>query len=143
MLPVKTIKCTRVVAQVSLGFYDAERNLLREELFPQSEDRLGAATLFHPHLEQLGKLVETCREQARTEVAAEVAAGAIPGQDGADAGVPGEPPSAGEARRPDEPARSPRRVPSRTVDGMPNARYTPIWLCAHGPISLYTPPRLA
>ena len=71
---VHAIKCTHVVAQVSLGFYDSEGNLLREEVFPQSGGSPGLATLFHPHAVQLGKLIEMCLGQAWEKVAAEDAA---------------------------------------------------------------------
>ena len=64
MQQVVTVKCTHVVAQVGLGFYDAEGNLVGEEMFPQSGGELIVAKLFHPHQDQLGALIEMCVQQA-------------------------------------------------------------------------------
>ena len=74
MARVKNIKCTHVVAQVSLGFYDAEGNLVREEVFPQNQGALNVARLFYPHPEQLTALIELCTEQAWAKLDAEAAA---------------------------------------------------------------------
>jgi hypothetical protein len=68
MKQIQTIKCTHVDAQVSLGFYDAEGNLVREEAFPQSAGSLQVARLFHPHEEQLGFLIRMCVQQAWEEI---------------------------------------------------------------------------
>lgn len=61
---IKTIRCTHVLAQVSLGFYDEAGNLVSEETFPQVEGNVAAARLFHPHSEQLNNLISTCIDQA-------------------------------------------------------------------------------
>jgi hypothetical protein len=65
---VVAIKCTHVVAHVSLGFYDAEGNLVGEELFPQNQGNVIRAQLFHPHQDQLVRLIETCVEQAWAKI---------------------------------------------------------------------------
>lgn len=64
MKPVKTIKCTHVIAQVGLGYYDAEGNLVSEEMFPQSGGNVIVAKLFHPHAQELASLIEACVAQA-------------------------------------------------------------------------------
>jgi hypothetical protein len=61
---VAAVKCTHIMAQVSLGYYDEEGNLLGEEAFPQEDGRVLTARLFHPRAEQLEKLVAACIEQA-------------------------------------------------------------------------------
>jgi len=86
MRQVETIKCTHVVVRVSLGFYDAEDNLVREEVFPQSGGIPGLTTLFHPHPEQLANLIELCREQAWAKLAAEAAESAAEPAEGSGAG---------------------------------------------------------
>src|SRR5258708_1942431 len=68
---IETVKCTHVVAQVSVGFYDAEGNLVGEEMFPQSGENLIAAKIFHPHEEQLRTLVQHCTQQAWEKLVAE------------------------------------------------------------------------
>jgi hypothetical protein len=62
--PIAAVRCTHVVAQVSLGFYDAEGHLVGEETFPQGEGSVLVAKLFHPHPQQLAGLIETCVQQA-------------------------------------------------------------------------------
>ena len=71
MRSIYTIKCTHVDAQVSLGYYDAEGNLIGEEVFPQSQGGLVTARLFHPHIDQLRSLIETCVEQAWAKLTAQ------------------------------------------------------------------------
>lgn len=61
---IKTVKCTHVVAQVSVGFYDAEGNLISEALFPQVEGRAVPARLFYPHERALVALIDACIQQA-------------------------------------------------------------------------------
>jgi hypothetical protein len=62
--PVASVKCMSVLAQVTMGYYDEDGNLVHEELFPQMEGNVLTAKLFHPQVEQLEKLMETCVEQA-------------------------------------------------------------------------------
>lgn len=85
---VKTVKCTHVIAQVGLGYYDEDGNLIGEEMFPQSGGNVIAAKLFHPHAEELARLIEMCVQQAWEKLAAQGQAdGSIHGRDGAaDAG---------------------------------------------------------
>jgi hypothetical protein len=65
MMPqVTQIRCTHVLAQVNLGFYDEDGNLVGEETFPQVDGNVGAARVFYPHAEQLGSLVDLCVQQA-------------------------------------------------------------------------------
>jgi hypothetical protein len=64
MSHVQTVKCTCVLAQVSLGFYDEAGNLVGEETFPQVDGNVAAARVFYPHAEQLGSLVDLCVQQA-------------------------------------------------------------------------------
>jgi hypothetical protein len=64
MSHVQSVKCTYVLAQVNLGFYDDAGNLVGEETFPQVDGNVAAARLFHPHAEQLGSLVDLCVQQA-------------------------------------------------------------------------------
>src|SRR5713101_5999838 len=64
MSHIRTVKCTSVLAQVNLGFYDVVGNLVGEETFPQVDGNVAAARLFHPHPEQLGSLVDLCVQQA-------------------------------------------------------------------------------
>lgn len=64
MTQVRTIRCTHVLAQISLGFYDEEGNLVSEETFPQVNGSIAAARLFYPHSEQLANLIEICVRQA-------------------------------------------------------------------------------
>lgn len=74
MKHIQDIKCTHVDAQVSLGFYDAEGNLVREEAFPPRDGSLQFARLFHPHPEELSGLISLCVEQALAKLAAEASA---------------------------------------------------------------------
>jgi hypothetical protein len=63
---------------------DAEGNLVREEVFPQCGGRLSAARLFHPHAQELKRLIEACVEQAWAKLAAEASAEELAlGRDGA------------------------------------------------------------
>jgi len=102
---VTTVKCTHVIAQVSLGYYDEEGNLIGEELFPQSGGNVIAAKLFHPHAEELARLIEMCAQQAWEKLAAQGQAdGSIHGRDGA-AGAGGEG-SAGETQGSSLPGRN-------------------------------------
>ena len=64
MSHIRTVKCTSVLAQVNLGFYDEAGNLVGEEAFPQVDGNIGAARVFYPHAEQLGSLVDLCVHQA-------------------------------------------------------------------------------
>jgi hypothetical protein len=64
MKQIARVRCTHVVAQVNLGFYDADGNLVGEETFPQNNGSVVTAKLFHPHREQLERLIELCVEQA-------------------------------------------------------------------------------
>lgn len=66
--PIASVKCMSVVAQVALGYYDDDGNLLNEELFPQVEGNVLTAKLFHPHAEQLATLIQTCIEQGWTKL---------------------------------------------------------------------------
>jgi hypothetical protein len=61
---IVSVRCTHVLVQVSVGFYDQEGNLVGEETFPQSDGAVIAAKLFHPHGEQLVSLINSCIEQA-------------------------------------------------------------------------------
>ena len=61
---IHTVSCTHVIAQVSLGFYDADGNLVGEETFPQGDTGPLVAKLFHPHSQELASLIATCVEQA-------------------------------------------------------------------------------
>lgn len=61
---VHTVRCTHIVAQVSMGFYDADGNQVGEEIFPQGESGPLVAKLFHPHTEELASLISTCVDQA-------------------------------------------------------------------------------
>ena len=79
---IQQVRCLNVVAQVSLGYYDAEGNLIGEELFPQVDGNVLTAKLFHPHPEQLARLIETCVEQAWAKQA--MAAGGAVGMNGAE-----------------------------------------------------------
>jgi hypothetical protein len=45
--PVASVKCLSVIAQVTLGYYDEDGNLVHEELFPQMDGNLLTAKLFH------------------------------------------------------------------------------------------------
>jgi hypothetical protein len=51
-----------------VGFYDADGNLVGEETFPQANGALVTAKMFHPHSEQLERLIEMCVEQAWTKL---------------------------------------------------------------------------
>lgn len=86
MKPVAAIRCTHVVAQVSLGYYDAEGNLVGEETFPQLEGNPTVAKLFYPHAEQLATLITGCVEHAWAKLQAQgqVEAALAPGEHGAD-----------------------------------------------------------
>lgn len=64
MKQVKTIKCTHVIAQVALGYYDGEGNLVGEETFPQAGENVIVAKLFHPHTQELALLIDVCVAQA-------------------------------------------------------------------------------
>ena len=68
MRKITAIKCTNVLVQASLGFYDEEGNLVGEETFPQPGGNVGAARVFYPHDEQLARLIEYCIEQAWAKV---------------------------------------------------------------------------
>jgi hypothetical protein len=82
--PVASVKCLSVIAQVSLGYFDEDGNLVGEEMFPQMEGNVLTAKLFHPHAEQLATLVQTCIEQACAKLGAQGrAALPISGPDGA------------------------------------------------------------
>jgi hypothetical protein len=70
-LAVASVKCLSVVAQVSLGYFDDDGNLIGDEMFPQSEESLLTAKLFHPHAEQLATLIQTCVEQAWAKLGAQ------------------------------------------------------------------------
>ena len=64
MMPrVTHIRCTYVVAQVNVGFYDEDGNQVGEETFPQVEGRVAAARVFYPHPEQLASLIDVCLQQ--------------------------------------------------------------------------------
>lgn len=90
---VETVNCTHVIAQVSLGYYDGDGNLIGEELFPQSGGNVIAAKLFHPHPEELMHLIEMCVQQAWEKLAAQGhAERSIHGRDGASgAGIEASP----------------------------------------------------
>jgi hypothetical protein len=64
MGPVHVIRCNYVVAQVSLGYYDQEGNLVGEETFPRGENGPAVAKLFHPLGVQFASLIDTCVDQA-------------------------------------------------------------------------------
>jgi hypothetical protein len=68
---VNALKCTHVIAQVGLGYYDEDGNLIGEEMFPQSGENVIAAKLFHPHTEELVHLIEMCVQQAWEKLAAQ------------------------------------------------------------------------
>jgi hypothetical protein len=59
---VATVKCLSVIAQVSVGYFDEDGNLVGEETFPQVDGNVLTAKLFHPHAEQLATLIQTCVE---------------------------------------------------------------------------------
>ncbi len=83
MKQIQTVKCTHVDAQVSLGYYDADGNLVGEEVFPQSQGNLIVARLFHPHTEQLTSLIEQCIKQAWEQIQGDAQAdGPRPAQEG-------------------------------------------------------------
>jgi hypothetical protein len=68
--PINTVKCANVVAQVTLGFYDARGHRVGEETYLQVEGSAAAARLFYPHGEQLAGLIGACLEQAREKIRA-------------------------------------------------------------------------
>src|SRR5437879_13484268 len=72
---IHTVSCTHVIAQVSLGFYDADGNLVGEETFPQGDTGPLVAKLFHPHSQELASLIATCVEQAWQKLRASGQAG--------------------------------------------------------------------
>lgn len=61
---IRTVKCTSVLAQVNVGFFDQDGNMVAEAAFPQAEGRAGGARLFNPHQEQLGAFIDLCIQQA-------------------------------------------------------------------------------
>jgi hypothetical protein len=71
MSEIARIRCTHVLVQVNLGYYDADGNLVGEETFPRSEGEVITAKLFHPHADQLLKLIEACTAQAAERLAAQ------------------------------------------------------------------------
>jgi hypothetical protein len=71
MKHVASVKCLSVIAQVTIGYYDEDGNLLNEELFPQVDGNVLTAKLFHPQVEQLARLMATCVEQAQAKLSAE------------------------------------------------------------------------
>jgi len=81
MAQVHVVRCNQVVAQVSLGYYDAEGNLVGEAIFPQGETGPSVARLFHPHGEQLVSRVEWCVQQAWEALRANGQAGEPPGRE--------------------------------------------------------------
>jgi hypothetical protein len=95
---IANLKCTHVLAQVSLGYYDEEGNLIGEEAFPQSDGNVLTAKLFYPHAEQLENLIGICVELAwaKLNASAEGAASALrgglgePGGDGSTNGTKAE-----------------------------------------------------
>jgi hypothetical protein len=68
---VATVKCLSVIAQVSVGYFDEDGNLVGEETFPQVDGNVLTAKLFHPHAEQLATLIQTCVEQAWAKLGAQ------------------------------------------------------------------------
>jgi hypothetical protein len=68
---VNTIKCTHVIAQVALGYYDAEGNLIGEEMFPQAGGNVIVAKLFYPHTAELSSLITACVQQAWEKLSAQ------------------------------------------------------------------------
>jgi hypothetical protein len=97
--PVARVKCLSVLAQVTLGYYDEEGNLVHEELFPQMDGNVLTAKLFHPQVEQLEKLIQTCVEQAWAKLGAQVKTAMPAG--------------------PDEAARNGRALVVSTAEGVP------------------------
>jgi hypothetical protein len=84
MRHIASIKCSSVVAQLVLGYYDQDGNLVGEETFPQVEGNVLTAKLFHPHAEQLATLIQTCIEQAWAKLGAQGRGGhPMPGSDDA------------------------------------------------------------
>ena len=67
---IRTVRCTHIMAQISLGFYDANGNLIGEEVFPQGDTGPLVAKLFHPHAEELVSLIEMCVGQAWEKLSA-------------------------------------------------------------------------
>jgi hypothetical protein len=90
---IATVKCTHVMAQVSLGFYDEEGNLVGEETFPRLNGNVIVAKLFYPHMEQLASLIETCVEQAWAKLNATTPGDALSPRAGVLADGGSEPPA--------------------------------------------------
>jgi hypothetical protein len=63
MKQIKSVRCTHVIAQVCLGCYDENGNLVGEAMFPQVEGSAVPAKLFHPHDQELTHLIAACIEQ--------------------------------------------------------------------------------
>lgn len=93
MNEIQTIRCTCVLAQVNVGFYDQEGNLVGEETFPQLDGRVAAARDFHPHGAQLASLIDMCVQQGWEKVNGEAREASPPlhrcepAETGADHGV--------------------------------------------------------
>lgn len=68
---VASVKCLSVIAQVTMGYYDEDGNLVHEELFPQVDGNVLTAKLFYPQTEQLAQLIHTCTEQAGLKLRAQ------------------------------------------------------------------------
>jgi hypothetical protein len=66
--PVAVVKCNHVSAQITLGYYDAEGNLVAEEAFPQTQGTGLTARLYYPYAEELSSLIDLCIDQAREKL---------------------------------------------------------------------------
>ena len=79
--PVTTVRCNHVLAQITLGYYDAEGNLVAEETFPQADGGVLSARLYHPYAAELASLINLCIDQAWEKLNAPQPAAGRPGQE--------------------------------------------------------------